>query len=287
MGLLESQLEQFDAKGYIVLPKFFGTEYINIFKNDYEKAIKEKNVNSPIIDVSLGLKDTIRKKVQPVMDIMHLKTDLKAMDIIRGAAYFPTERDINFPWHQDSKSYYLLQDAYNYLNLYIPIIKPEANKSNLKIVPFDILKKQAPHIYEKLHKRGSTGVVVNQDKGTQFIDNINDSLLDYTDQDINNLAYTPHLEAGDLLMMRGDVLHCTQDTETNRVALSIRLIHSSSMVQKKKLVECGVYKLRMLLKNSELFLTLLNCFEESGRDELSSLEVMDYLSRHGFSGFRE
>ncbi|OEH48583.1 hypothetical protein lpari_00418 [Legionella parisiensis] len=107
------------------------------------------------------------------------------------------------------------------------------------------------------------------------------------DENINHFSFTPHLEAGDLLMMRGDMLHCTQDTETDRVAISIRLIHSKSIIIKQKLIECGFYKLRMLLKNSELFLALLDCFEERGRNELTASEVMDYLARHGFGGFRE
>ncbi|WP_205635032.1 hypothetical protein, partial [Legionella parisiensis] len=181
MGLLESELENFNEKGYIIIPQFLGTELIDIFKADFEKAIQANNFY-PIIDVSVALKELIRKEVKPIMDIMHLKTDLKAMDMIRGAAYFSTRRNIDFPWHQDSKSYYLLQDAYNYLNLYIPIIKPKADKSNLQIIPFDTLKTRAPHIYNKLHKRGSTSAVVKQDNSTLFIDNINDLPLGHMDE---------------------------------------------------------------------------------------------------------
>ena len=52
-------------------------------------------------------------------------------------------------------------------------------------------------------------LAVNEDRGAARFANVR----------MEELAVTPHLAAGDLLLMRGDIVHRTQDTDTARVAL--------------------------------------------------------------------
>ena len=40
----------------------------------------------------------------------------------------------------------------------------------------------------------------------------------------DEIAQTPHLREGDALLFRMDLFHQTQDTETERVALSLRMV---------------------------------------------------------------
>ncbi|VEG89784.1 hypothetical protein [Legionella spiritensis] len=279
-------LEEFDCKGFVVIPKFFDDYAIELFTSDFQEAIQTPGESFPVVNVSRRLKPFILEKVHPVMAIMHMKTRLKTIDLLRGASYFSTGHGVHFPWHQDAKSYFLLQEAFNYLNLYIPVMKPVAEKSNLKIIPFDVLGGISDTLAQKLQGRGATAAFV-QDGHTLFYDNINDEKLGKLDVNLDDLAITPALNAGDLLMMRGDILHCTQDNDTQRVALSIRLMHSQDHVVKQHIHECGWYKLRMMLKNSSLFLALMACFDECGREEISVGEVMDYLTQKGLDGFRD
>lgn len=61
-----------------------------------------------------------------------------------------------FPWHQDRENYWMWNDVKNYLNFYIPVVKPIVEKSNLTVVPLDRLHSRAPEIHDRLISRGAT-----------------------------------------------------------------------------------------------------------------------------------
>jgi ectoine hydroxylase-related dioxygenase (phytanoyl-CoA dioxygenase family) len=66
--------------------------------------------------------------------------------------------------------------------------------------------------------------------------------------DLNDLAISPEVAVGDLLILRGDIFHKTQDTNTNRVAMSVRATHSST-VMKKDVFYSGCAKKRAIIQN--------------------------------------
>ena len=49
-----------------------------------------------------------------------------------------------------------VQNHYDYLNFYIPIVKPDIEKSNLCLIPFDVLERESPKAYEFLVRGGAT-----------------------------------------------------------------------------------------------------------------------------------
>jgi len=55
------------------------------------------------------------------------------------------------------------------------------------------------------------------------------------DFDLDALAVTPSLSAGDLLLMRGDLIHKTQDADTQRVSTSIRVTYSKKTITRERL----------------------------------------------------
>lgn len=57
--------------------------------------------------------------------------------------------------------------------------------------------------------------------------NLTDEIEHFT-FDINDLKESPKLKSGDLLLMRGDLIHKTQDQNTKRIALSTRCINGNS-----------------------------------------------------------
>ena len=86
--------------------------------------------------------------------------------------------------------------------------------------------------------------------------------------DLETLAVTPQLEAGDLLLMRGDIFHRTEDHDTDRVALSIRATYSGTMIRRAHLADGGLIKARRMAKNDASYTAMFRAFDVAGRDEL-------------------
>src|SRR5262249_14288199 len=156
----------------------------------------------------------------------------------KHGTYFATAK-VSFRWHQDHDSYFVFQDHYNYLNCYIPIVKPVREKSNVSIIPMNALRERSPHVFARIRGRGASRflplrrftIVTNDNTGGLH------GVLPY---DVNELAATPHLAAGDLLLLRGDMIHRTQDTDTDRVAASVRLTNLEGVTDIRHLARGGL-----------------------------------------------
>ena len=61
-----------------------------------------------------------------------------------------------YGWHQDYESYYLYQTHRNYVNLYIPVIKPDVARSNLQVVSALQMSKHCPELWRRLEWHGAT-----------------------------------------------------------------------------------------------------------------------------------
>ena len=59
------------------------------------------------------------------------------------------------------------------------------------------------------------------------------------DKEFDRLAQTLELDPGDLLLLRGDMIHRTQDTETDRVSLSFRAGNAETAVHRARLADGG------------------------------------------------
>ena len=250
LNILSIDYKDLEFKGYVVIPCFLSSEELEILKNDISDQNSQgmpKNQNYRLGAISQAALDRFAAKFNEVSTGVRAQTNIQA-DLLVGGAYFSTEGNQSFGWHQDHESYYLTQNHYHYLNLYMPIIKPDLSKSNLCIIPFDRLKTKSPTIYNRLVNKGATHYQIEKDKTIIYNDNDGGKLgvLDYSIEDI---AEIPYLNAGDLLLIRGDVIHRTQDAETLRTALSIRITSSQDKIVKDKLVRGGLKKFQMMLNN--------------------------------------
>ncbi len=200
--------------------------------------------------------------------------------LISAGVYFSTAKNQKLDWHQDHESYYLYQNHHDYLNFYIPIVKPDREKSNISVVPFDILKSKSPDIYEKILGKGAVSYQVKENKTIIF--NCNEGgkygVLPY---DINEIAFTPMLDSGDLLLMRGDVIHKTQDADTQRIAASIRIANGEHKMSKTKMLKGGKVKLDLMANNRGEYEAAIACFDALGKDEMTIKEFMTMVSRYG------
>ena len=84
----------------------------------------------------------------------------------------------------------------------------------------------------------------------------------------------PSSGVGDLLLLRGDMIHRTQDTDTERVALSFRASSSTAIVRRDSLAEGGLYKARMMARNAATSELMFRAFDASGKDELVAHELL-------------
>jgi hypothetical protein len=204
------------------------------------------------------------------------------VDSPQAAVYFSTgksEGGVNFPWHQDHESFFQLQNHYEYLNFYIPIKKPHTDKTNLSVVPFDVLEREDAELFRRMVKCGATHF--NRLASVRFVNFDDGGDVHTVRGEMDRMAYTPMLAAGDLLLLRGDMIHRTQDTETERIAISFRASSAQTIVRRSRLAYGGLVKANMMAKNPEPYLQMFKAFDQAGRDEMPAHEIrglMDALA---------
>jgi hypothetical protein len=265
-------LADLETRGFVVVPEFLSAADVRALCTDFEgQPIDERNKNYRITPVSRPANLWLRDRVLAILERIGRETNLKA-DLPQGGNYFATgaRHGIKFDWHQDHESFFVLQNHYDYLNFYIPIVKPRREKSNLSIVPFDILQRESPRSYRRLFRNGATRFAQWADRPVALCDDT--GTLHFLRKSLDSMAITPMLGAGDLLLMRGDVIHRTQDADTERVAMSYRVSSTSAVVSRRRLAAGGAEKARMMANNAALYERMFLAFDRAGRTELPIAE---------------
>jgi hypothetical protein len=264
-----------ETKGFVHIPGFVSPEHLALCREDFAvQPIDPNNHNNPVSEASQRGIEGLRPSIVDVMALVRANTDIH-VDCELGSMYFATHRGVTFPWHQDHESYFGTQNHYDYLNFYIPVIKPVPEKSNLTVVPFDELERQLPDTYRRVVRSGAT--MVYDLGGRQMLCQSDSGTAHLTRSNIDGLACTPFLAAGDLLLLRGDMLHRTQDGETERVALSFRAGYSRSVIRRSQLANGGFAKAQSMVGNFGQYEIMFRAFDLSGRDELSLSELITQL----------
>lgn len=140
-------------------------------------------------------------------------------------------------WHLDHFSYYLYNDHRNWLICYMPVMKPSADLANLAIVPSDVLEAKDPELSRRTQGRGAMRFRrVEPDTIEWFemrfpresiavgdwfaIDDFDDSTMGWKiNVDLEECKVVPKLNVHDLLIMRADVIHRTNDAGTDRISI--------------------------------------------------------------------
>lgn len=265
------------TKGFVVIRGFLTDEILEGARADFSaRPLDKSNKNYGISMASAEANALLRPIVDDVLRRVREQTGLKP-DLPAGAAYFATGRGINFAWHQDHESYFTIQNHYDYLNFYIPIVKPRKDKSNLCIVPFDAFEREAPKTFRRVLRGGAARFIPMGRRTLVYFDDSGSVHL--MNRNIEDLGHTPHLDAGDLLLIRGDMVHRTQDTETQRVAMSFRASMAGAAVSRSRLIDGGLYKARMMAKNAAWYRRMFAAFEEAGSDQMAAAELAEAAVR--------
>ena len=266
------------TRGFVVVPGFLSADELERLRADFNSQPVAENKNYQLTDMSGAASAWMRQRVLDVIGVVRTTTDLK-VDLPTSGQYFATgaKRGIYFPWHQDHESFFEIQNHYDYLNFYIPIVKPRPDKSNLSIVPFDVLAARSPRTYGRIVRGGATRfdrigprhVALHDDGCTVHVVRGN----------LDHMAHSPMLQAGDLLLMRGDVIHKTQDAETERVALSFRAVSSTTIVRRSRLIRGGLLKARMMANHAHKYQRILAAFDDAGRLAMPYGELLRWAQK--------
>ena len=274
------------TQGYTLIRSFLEQQEVELLRQDFESAPLEVNANYSVRRISEKALSELQLKFAEVNRMVREEADVD-VDLMNDGVYFATYSEKStltsvrpgpqaFPWHQDHENYWLWHDTWNYLNFYIPVVKPVLEKSNLTVVPFDRLQQRAPELYPRMLRRGATRVLGS---GSRWVikDDDRGGKVGTLNFDLAEIEDTPHLAPGDLLLMRGDLIHRTQDSSTKRIAASFRYINSKTPVHRSYITRGGLVKTIMTTNARYLFEPALDCLDRAGKDQLPAGEVDAYL----------
>ena len=260
------QWKDLETRGFLHIPGFLSPDELAALRADYaDQPVDPSNRNYALSSASERGVGPIRHCIHDVLAAVTANTRLR-LDYIIGGTYFATKRGISFNWHQDHESYFYYQNHTDYLNLYIPVFKPLKNKSNLCVVPFDDLERHSPKTFRRVVGGGACQTY--DLGGRQLVLQDHECTTHLANTDIERLVFTPQLEAGDLLVMRGDIFHRTEDNDTDRVALSVRATFTGTIIRRAHLADGGLVKARRMSKNHAYYAALFRAFDLAGRDEM-------------------
>ena len=125
----------------------------------------------------------------------------------------------------------------------MPIFKKDKYTSNIALVPYDILIKEDINLYNKIKDRGAMRFrVVEEDTIDWFkkrfihensikvgdwfaIDDYNDNENGFKiNIDLEKHKIVPLLNEGDLLLVKADIIHKTEDTNSFRISIRCDLM---------------------------------------------------------------
>ncbi|AQA24309.1 hypothetical protein BTZ20_3946 [Rhodococcus sp. MTM3W5.2] len=219
------------------------------------------------IDDPSGITASVQEKIKQLqIDLFgyHMTLTQSALFSVDPDA---PEQSANFPFHQEHGSFYDLGEHLRYTNLYIVLDKAETAESNVTVIPFSELARIEPDLHELAVGAGAARYTA----GMRFDDNTG-SYVSFR-ADLESIAQTPQLSAGDLLVLRGDIIHRTQNQKCRRTAISIRTVAPDVECHRNVFDICCGTKLAFMLGDSKYFGTRDFIFEDSGLETMTAEQL--------------
>ena len=266
--MLEGGWRDLDTKGYLVARSFLGGAELRLLQEDYATGERPTSFLMGLKPFGPLTRRTLDRAVDSLLTEVRRNTALSVDVILKG--YHFAAPFSQYGWHQDFD--FLVQDLVNYLNLYIPIIKPSVEKTNLRLLPYDALKSRSKDAFRQL--KSGEGRTLEPNGTTTLVHDIGSGTRFELALDIEEIAVTPTLAAGDLLMVRGDIVHRTQDAETPRVSTSVRVVDSHSLLHRDTLRQKVFGSVRRLHPEVQI---LQQCFEAHECDEIRMSDLIAFI----------
>lgn len=280
---VEGALADISKRGFVVVRGLLDAGEIGELGNRFERsrgASVSKAYSAP--GVQMTAVPQLKAKLEALVVDVRRETDLRVDTVMNQATFFAAEAAPQ-AWHTDHLIYYLLQNQYHHLNFWMPIRKPDPRRSGLTFVPTDVLAREAPELHAATRARGAAewkpGLLRYEDKGAQ-------QALP-TNVDLDAIAVTPEVGPGDAILIRGDVLHRTQDQETPRLAVSSRAIHLDQELSFDELTSMSDTKYRRLLEEKRPGIGLLGTFLLARGRKVTIRDLFANAARFQAGGTRE
>jgi Phytanoyl-CoA dioxygenase (PhyH) len=259
------------TQGYVVIPGYLNHSQLELLRSDHARDSEFNNLNYRTTAVSRSVFDQLRPMLMLTLHTVQDSTGL-CVDTPMPSGQYTDTAQISFGWHQDHEAFYQLQQNREYLNFYIPFVKPDPSLSGLSVIPFTALAAADPSCMHRVVNHGAAVYT----SGTVTTVRDDDLGMDYQIScDIDSLAVHPRLSPGDLLLMRGDLIHRTQDNLTQRVAVSIRCTNGSALISRTRLLQGCDKKLEIMDNNRRVYNHLLQKFADLGSDQLLAAVMFD------------
>lgn len=263
-------LSDLTTKGFCVVKNLFNNKQLETIRSDFD-LIKDFPVNKdyPVLPVGkkIQLDDIFSEVIDPLCKLINKETRINT-NFRPTPVYFSIEHGVNFNWHQDHESFFQTANHLDYLNIYIPIHKPVINLSNVCVIDFEKLLELDSSL-KFLKGYGATRFTCTN-TNTIINDDNNDTEITI-DFNIDDIADCPNLEAGDALIMRGDCIHRTQDTLTDRVSMSIRMMNTETVIKRSNFNFTSKGKEFVFKSNMESYNKLMSKF--GNREEMKLGEL--------------
>jgi ectoine hydroxylase-related dioxygenase (phytanoyl-CoA dioxygenase family) len=261
-------LHDLEIVGYTVVKNFLEPDDISVLTEDYNKNKKIDNVNYSASVASKEVENILFPKIKLLLNEINISTSID-VDLIVPIACYLNNKDCDFKWHQDHESFFVHQQHKNYLNFYIPFIKPDQNKSGLGVIPFDLLEFHCPDYATFIINNGATRFFP-KDSITEVYEDESGKTYELP-VNLDKLAEYPELNSGDLLLMRGDVIHKTQDILTDRCSVTVRCTNGNSVLNKHRLINGSQKKKTMIKNNQRMYDNILRAFGD--KEEILTKEI--------------
>jgi hypothetical protein len=272
-----ARLADLQTRGFVVLHSFFQADEITQVREacDFRRRTKLRRHVSAVAPSSAI--EPLRRKIAELLPKIRKATNICTDTVFSEGVFLATEY-AKIDWHTDFESFFLLQDHYHFLNFWLPVLKPHAERSGLSLVPMDRLADAAPAVHRAVLGRGAARI-----KDGRLHYEADDGLRTIFCPDLGRLAESPDVLPGDMIVARCDVLHRTQDTDTARIALSIRALASELTLDRSVMLRGSPNKHARMLEYAHLFRPLLACFWLTGKQRMSIAEFHETrrrLTRH-------
>jgi len=284
---VDGTLLDLKSRGFVVVRDVFDTKLLATIEADARRP--NPNGRKFIQFAPDDIRVAAQEASQTLLGQIREQTGI-GVSMFEGALYFHANGKKNaradgtgetFDIHTDRLAYYLVQDFSQYLNFWFPIVKPDPTKSGLVVIPRDVLKEKDPSIFEATDCRGAAEYLGFRPNGFEY--EADGAFKQLTPQvDLNDLAIVPSVSPGDVLLVRGDVLHGTQDNDTDRIALSIRAINPNYVVKQSVFLTMSKHKYDRLLAEAHFTATVLDAF--GGQPEVRLGELVSRMAARDKTG---
>lgn len=251
-------MDTFGEQGYVLKQAYFSAEECAELKQAFdERSLAECYFQMKTLGFHDIKNQAIKTKVQDMIKDLNQKYGLKLNAAPDGCAFFETDPSKTWSgvaayedWHQDHTSFYMSGDHFSYLNIYVTVYKEDPSDANLGVIPFDALRKKSLAAYVQALGAGATVWSQKSDGDwethprlahSQFKVDPETKMIRFDDSSgkatqyhfmLDDIQTTHHLHVGDVMIMRGDLIHRRQPFKTRRIALSLRVTSDHSVVSR-------------------------------------------------------